>query len=206
MTSNPLHDQRRRQVARALVRVVAEEGIAAASYRKVAQAAGVSPGLVQRYFMSKRDLMRFAFDYLYAQTEERLRVLPRSRTARDWLIAGLTVLLPLDEERRRESAVWLSFLVETRHDPDLHRAHVEATVVLRSLVAHLLDQAKATGECDPAVDSAASAARLIATVDGITLHMATAPELCDEDWGRRALTVAVDQILSGPGEGPSHEP
>ncbi|MGI8457763.1 MAG: TetR/AcrR family transcriptional regulator [Propionibacteriaceae bacterium] len=91
------HEQRRRQVADALLRVVSSEGLDAASIPRVAREAWVSTGLVQRYFATKDDLLGFAFDHLGRLVGDRIDaaragVDPAARVG-DQLYAALATFL-----------------------------------------------------------------------------------------------------------------
>ena len=69
------HEQRRRQVAHALLRSVGRQGLARTTLADVADEAGVSVGLVQSYFRTKSQLLRFGVEYMYKQGEARLLAL-----------------------------------------------------------------------------------------------------------------------------------
>ena len=70
--------ERRRQVADALLRVVAAEGFEAASIPRIARELGASTGLVQAYFRSKDELLLFAAH----QLGDRLRARVEAALAR----------------------------------------------------------------------------------------------------------------------------
>src|SRR5215472_17324054 len=65
------HEERRRQIADALVRRAATRGLHATGMREVAAEAGVSLRLVQYYFGTKEELMLAAMQYLAVQFSER---------------------------------------------------------------------------------------------------------------------------------------
>src|SRR3954452_12309042 len=52
-----IEQRRRRQILRAAAEVVAEEGFDGATMRKIAQRAGVSPGMLNYYYGGKRELI-----------------------------------------------------------------------------------------------------------------------------------------------------
>ena len=58
------HEERRRQIADALLRVAATRGLHATGMREVAAEAGVSLRLVQYYFGTKEELLLAAMQYL----------------------------------------------------------------------------------------------------------------------------------------------
>ena len=65
------HEERRRQIADALLRTAATRGLHAAGMREVAAEAGVSLRLVQYYFGTKEELLLYATQQLAAQFGER---------------------------------------------------------------------------------------------------------------------------------------
>ena len=65
------HEERRRQIADALLRTAATRGLHATGMREVAAEAGVSLRLVQYYFGTKEELLLAAMQHLAAQFGER---------------------------------------------------------------------------------------------------------------------------------------
>ena len=53
-------EERRRDIAAAVLRIVTTRGVEAASLRAVAAEASVSMGAVQHYFTTKDEMLRFA--------------------------------------------------------------------------------------------------------------------------------------------------
>jgi AcrR family transcriptional regulator len=65
------HEERRRQIADALLRTAATRGLHATGMREVAAEAGVSLRLVQYYFGTKEELLLAAMQHLAVQFAER---------------------------------------------------------------------------------------------------------------------------------------
>jgi TetR/AcrR family transcriptional repressor of bet genes len=65
--NGPIRDQRRRDLIRATVAVIARHGYAGTTVSRVAQKAGVSVGLVNFHFHSKERLVRETFRHLSAE-------------------------------------------------------------------------------------------------------------------------------------------
>src|ERR1700759_1924338 len=65
------HEERRRQIAEALLRVAAARGLHATGMREVAAEAGVSLRLVQYYFGTKEELLLAAMQHLAARYSAR---------------------------------------------------------------------------------------------------------------------------------------
>jgi AcrR family transcriptional regulator len=59
--------ERRERIIEAIVRVVSEHGIPEATTSRIAEAAGVSPGTLYRYFGSREEMLTAALDAVYEQ-------------------------------------------------------------------------------------------------------------------------------------------
>src|ERR1700691_6653221 len=101
------HEERRQQIADALVRAAAARGLHATGMREGAAEAGVSLRLVQYYFGTKEELLLGAMQHLAARFGERgMARIRRLKEAagpvrpRDVIAAILTDGLPADDERR----------------------------------------------------------------------------------------------------------
>ena len=102
------HQQRRRHIGEAVLRLIASRGLEAASLRNVAAEAGVSMGTVQHYFTSKQEMLDFAQRHNYERATVRIPQLiaavPEPRSARALLLALLIDLLGLEGESREGGA------------------------------------------------------------------------------------------------------
>jgi AcrR family transcriptional regulator len=115
------HEQRRRELAEAVLRVVERDGAAAASVRTVAAEAGWSTGALRYYFASQRELREFVATVVNERVERRIQArieADRSRLPLLELVAGLLEeLIPLDEARREEFLLWLAVTEWSRQEP-----------------------------------------------------------------------------------------
>src|SRR5260370_13131395 len=93
------HQQRRQQVARIAADLVAAGGLAAATHRRIAEAAGCSTTVVSHYFADKRDLVTATYREVGDRVATRVEA---ARSSQDRLVAILEALLPLDEDRTRD--------------------------------------------------------------------------------------------------------
>ncbi|WP_017578850.1 TetR/AcrR family transcriptional regulator [Nocardiopsis valliformis] len=201
------HDERRRQVAEALLRAIARKGLAKTTFADVADELGASVGLVQRYFRSKDDLLRFGVEHLYKRGEERIAAVERTLPVRDLLFRVARTLLPLDEERRRELTVWLEFLPATVHDPEMAELHRSAAHELIDGLAEGLAAAQRHGELSAGLDPRAEALALAAFVDGLTIHRLATADLFDDATAERSLRQYFTRLFSDPeGLDPTHSP
>lgn len=104
------HDQRRAELAGAAMQLMLREGLDGVTVRGVATEAGLSTGALRHYFATQLELQDYA---VRATTVElRNRVLPRVGVPRsapspvDAIAEVVEELLPLDEVRREEYALW----------------------------------------------------------------------------------------------------
>jgi TetR/AcrR family transcriptional repressor of bet genes len=164
------HEKRREEIAEATWRVVERAGPEGANMREIASEAGHTTGVVTHYFRDKRELMAFAFGLMVERSTRRVA----DAAARSGPTEALAQLLPLDEERRRETTVWLALMGASLGDPELarelrqrYRRAREATFpTFRAAL-----KAAAPGE-DP--DDVAD--DLMAVVDGLTVDALADPE------------------------------
>ncbi|MFI0408343.1 TetR/AcrR family transcriptional regulator [Actinomadura sp. 3N508] len=195
MTRHADADTRRSEVASALVSVVAERGLARTTLADVARTAGVSVGLVQRYFRSKDELLRFGIEYVYRRAEERTAAVPVQPPIREFVMRLMETFLPLTDERRAELRVWLSFVQASLTDPGMAAIHRDATARLLRGVEEALRGAQRAGELATDADVEAEAMALVAFVDGLCLHHAATGDGFDASSMSAALSAYVDRLF-----------
>lgn len=161
----------------------------------VAEEAGASVGMVQRYFRTKKDLLQFGVEHLYRRGEERLTAVELRPPFRDLFGRLAETLLPLDEERRTELTVWLEFLPATITDPDLARLHRETTLLLVDGFADAFARAQEDGAFPAGHDPTAEAVALVALVDGLTIHHLVGSDHFDTDRIRSVLHTHIIRLL-----------
>jgi AcrR family transcriptional regulator len=169
------HEERRRQIADALVRTAATRGLHATGMREVAAEAGVSLRLVQYYFGTKEELLLSAMQQLAAQFAERgltrirrLKETGGSASPRDIIAAILTEALPVDDERRTFTIVNTAYVALSLTDPALAIAPLarNSTAVI-DVVAAQLRAAQAAGDTPAHLDPELEAAGLLAMSAGL---------------------------------------
>src|ERR1700748_1216033 len=88
------HEQRRQQIADALLRVAGAPGLHHEGLREVAAEAGLSVRLIQYYFGTKEQLLLYATQYLAVQLADRVRArIQAAGGARARARAGIEALL-----------------------------------------------------------------------------------------------------------------
>jgi AcrR family transcriptional regulator len=171
------HEQRRRELANAVWRVIRREGIDRASVRTVAAEAGWSPGALRHYFATQSALLAFAMRLVVQRIEGRIAALDRAADAREAVEQVLHELLPLDDERRAENEVWLAFTARALIDPELRTQHDEIHDALHQACASALETLAAAGRAPVGPHTALQVERLHALTDGLAVHTALRPDL-----------------------------
>jgi AcrR family transcriptional regulator len=169
------HEERRRQIADALVRTAATRGLHATGMREVAAEAGVSLRLVQYYFGTKEELVLAAMQQLAGQFSD--RAMARIRQSRpedgparprDVITAILAEALPADDERRTFTLVYTAYLALSLTDPALVISPlVRNSDVVREVVAAQLRTAQAAGDMPAGLDPELEAISLLAMSAGL---------------------------------------
>jgi AcrR family transcriptional regulator len=169
------HEERRRQIADALVRTAAKRGLHATGMREVAAEAGVSLRLVQYYFGTKEELLLAAMQQLAAQFAERgmtrirqLRKADGPASPRDVIAAILTEGLPADDERRTFTVIYTAYLALSLTDPALAISPlVRSSTAVIDVVAAQLRAAQAAGDMPAHLDPDLEAFSLLAMSAGL---------------------------------------
>lgn len=173
----------------AVLAVVASRGLPAVSVRTVAATAGVSPAQVQYYFGTKDRLLIAAFEHVHDRMRQRAAVVDTHGTAREVLRRYLLTWFPLDETRRTDATVWLSFTAAAtttaQFEPIVRRADTEVIEALTRLIARGQEVGSMRTELHPAT----LASLLLGVVDGLSVRAFTHPEPSD-------LLAELDQFLS----------
>ena len=169
------HEERRRQIADALLRTAVKRGLHATGMREVAAEAGVSLRLVQYYFGTKEELLLAAMQQLAVQFSD--RVLARIRriketespaSPRDVISAILTEALPADDERRTFTIVYTAYLALSLTDPALAISPLARnSSIVSDVMAAQLRAAQADGDMPAGLDPDLEAISLLTMSAGL---------------------------------------
>ncbi|MFV2216302.1 TetR/AcrR family transcriptional regulator [Actinomadura sp. LOL_016] len=167
------HEERRNEIADAVLAIVADRGLAAVSLTEVAARAGVSPGRVQHYFPAKQRLIEAAFERGNALSTARIRARVGRDLAdappRDVLTAVLTELIAHDAETRAHLRVRQSFTALALADEAIAARMREEYTRFHGEVAHLLRRDRAA--LPAGTDPEAAAIDLIAHAEGLAYYV-----------------------------------
>ncbi|HEX4222563.1 MAG TPA: TetR/AcrR family transcriptional regulator [Pseudonocardiaceae bacterium] len=166
------HHARRLQLLDAVLRITRRDGWDAISLRHVAAEAGVSMGMVQHYFTTKDEMLRFAVEMMAEDTKQRMRQrvaeLPQPVSPRLLVQTMLTEMIP-DADRRANEAlgadIWvIRFLLAPKPESPLHSGYDQVKGAVADQIT-LVRPGRADAERD--------ADALIALIDGLIYNIVT---------------------------------
>jgi AcrR family transcriptional regulator len=190
------HGERREEVVEATRRIILRDGIEAATTRAIAREAGYSNGVLTHYFADKDDIMLSALHSSHRRIVERLRGKLAGRTGLAALRELLLDNLPLDDERVQESGLEIGFWSRSMTSPALLEAQRAEAEELRYLVRSLLGTAAEAGEITTTEDLDDVAERLLALVDGLSVHRLLYPDRLGAERLERLLGAELDRLRS----------
>jgi len=166
------HEERRTQIAEALLRIADTQGLQSASMRAVAAEAGVSLRLVQYYFTTKEALLLDALGRLQGQLQARMNTWIAAAgappTPRTVITAILSCIVPTDAESSRIARTYNGYYTLVLSDPDVLEKHGAAQpAVLEGFLAKQIRAAQQAGDVAAEQDPEMTAAGLLAMVNGL---------------------------------------
>lgn len=190
------HDERRAAIAAALWRVVRRSGMQAVSVRSVAAEAATSPSALRHYFGTQDELLGFALTAVVHRVEARLLPQWDALTGERGALTIVEQFLPVDEDRRIETEVYLAFIGRAYVDPALRTIRDSADARTHAALRHALELLAAAGALAPGRRIAAETDRLHALVDGLAMHGALLPERCPPAYQRRVLRAHLRDLAA----------
>lgn len=187
------HEQRRREITSATWRAIDELGVEGTTMRAIADRAGCTTGRLSHYFANRDDILLAALRHAHLQAAQRMVTVLEGNTGRTALRAVLLEALPLDDERRREWKVWITFWSEAIATEALRQEHHMRYREWRTLVASLVTAVapdRSRSEHTRITDM------LVALVDGLGVHALMAPERKADQQTRRTIDTALDHLLT----------
>jgi TetR/AcrR family transcriptional regulator, transcriptional repressor of bet genes len=179
-------DRQRARVIELATHVVATEGVSALTFRRVADVAGSSTAIVSTYFTGKRDLLRSTLRAAATRTSVRFETAAGDGD----LAAALQAWLPLDDERRTDWRVIISFWGIAVTDAELAQVQDGHVVRARARVERLLRDEPVGPR-----GTSALAHQVVAMTLGIALQAVFAPGGMSARRQRALLTDGLNALL-----------
>lgn len=169
------HDARRGALTEALWRIAYRDGLEAVTLRQVAAEAGVSVGMVQHYFKSKDEMLRFALERvgeeLQARLVRKITALGPDTDPHDVVRIVMLARLPLTSRRRAQTQVMIAWLGRMARGAEPNDYLVAGTARLRDYLASQLRRCQQIGRVNPAIDPEDAASALLALNEGLAAQL-----------------------------------
>ena len=189
------HDERRREIAAAMWRILLRDGIGAVTVRALAGEAGWSVGAIRHYFKSQDELILFAMGEMLVSIAGRMGSLDFHSPDRAVLQNAIEEMIPLDRQRKVEAQIWFALLTRRIANPQVAVKAHDLDLVVRSTVRQVLSELATANLLSAGRDLEVEAVRLHALIDGLALHGLSEPPL-DSPAAMRAAIGAHLRDLS----------
>src|SRR5262249_51868466 len=112
-------------------------------------------------------------------------------------------LLPLDTAGREEAWVWLAFIARAPADPVLAPVAEDVWRQLHEPLAARITEAMRSGELPAQIDADREATRLHALIDGLAVHMVSAPRHASPELALEVVDHHLAALRAGDGPRPA---
>ncbi|RWZ52796.1 TetR family transcriptional regulator [Labedella phragmitis] len=188
------HDERRATVLEATWRVISQQGLEAATVREIAKAAGVSNGALAHYFTNKDDVLIQAHKLAYQRVYDRVAERAAGLDTFELLSEMLHEAMPLDDERRTEALIDLSYMGRAITNPALAEVRADSMVVARGWWTDGLTAARDAGALRADLDITLTVNELLVLIDGISVQAVLYPENMRPDVQRSLVDAFLARI------------
>jgi AcrR family transcriptional regulator len=192
------HDERRRDIAHAVLRVIARDGVRGADLRTVARDAGWSTGVISHYFGDKQGLLVGALREAAGTVADRMRAISRMGDCAGRVRALLEAGMPLDEERAATCRIFYHFSSDGVSDPAFRAELANYYAWWRDAVAIAVEEAQRSG-LFPGHDPVELAESLVALAEGLGIQSLFDPATMPPDRLRDRLLGMVARLQSSTG-------
>jgi TetR/AcrR family transcriptional repressor of bet genes len=190
-------EQRRSEIVAGMLAAMAEQGYEKATVQRIAQHAGLAPGLLHYHFKTKAEILLALLDALAAQGRQRYERMSASATsAPERLHAYLDARLGLGEGADAKAvAAWVMIGAEAVRQGEVRALYQKAVGAEMALVENLLADCLAE-QGRPLVDVRPVAAGLLALMEGAFQLSSAAPQAMPAGY---AAAAARQMIASWAG-------
>jgi AcrR family transcriptional regulator len=163
-------EERRQLIAAAAARVIARQGLSAATARTIASEAGFTTGMVTHWYPSVDAIVMAALDFVAMKTTARMAAAAAEVGVDRALAAVVREALPLEQTTRDDWAVWLAFWAVGASDEavaELQRTRYGQWIELISLLLPVPPAARAAAG-EAVLDCARE---VVALIDGLGVQV-----------------------------------
>lgn len=190
-------EQRRRQIVDGLQTVMATRGYERATISAIAQAGGLTPGLVHYHFSSKQEILLELVERLAGRLADRYQTMLTDETPQARLDAFIDSRLATGDGADPEAvACWVTIGTEALRQAEVGEVYRR---LMRAQRDHLRDDILSRFPRPP--DSAdKAAAAILAAIEGCYQMASATPELCPPGFAACSVKAMAKGLLtpSGP--------
>lgn len=189
--------ERRSQIVRGLMRVMAARGYDGASMPEIARAAGLTQGLIHYHFKNKQEILLAAIDELVAAHNKGLddRLASHGGEPCEQLAAFIDFHLGLGTDASPEAlACWLVISGESLRKTEIREAFEAAIAVWVARLIEIIEDGNRQSlfDCSAAEDAAAA---LMSTIQGYFVLAATARSQIPRGSAARSTKLMAEGLL-----------
>jgi len=187
------HDTRRNEIVGAAWRVIQREGLEGTTIRAIAAEAGASTAIVTHYFRDKKDILKSALRMSQSRIARRRKEALKGLAGLEALEASLAESLPLDDDRRLELHIEVSFWARAISDEESATEHLRSHDTWRAAIASSVQECVELGEIGPC-DVLEVADTLVALVDGLGVDALMHPERLPPERQRLVVRRELERL------------
>ncbi|MGQ7818718.1 TetR/AcrR family transcriptional regulator [Metapseudomonas furukawaii] len=185
------HNAKRAELLAAAIAVIAQEGYAGASMRKVAQHAGCTTGAVTYYFANKEEMVGAVAQNLFDRVDALLEINREPFDIKS-LIRQLLEWTTSDEPDNW--LAWLQLLSHARHEPAFAGVIEQRYARFRQMFTGLLEEGQAQGKIRDDIPADLLADQISAISDGWLMMLPIEPERFSGERGQALLNALITLI------------
>ncbi|MGL4307244.1 MAG: TetR/AcrR family transcriptional regulator [Mycobacteriaceae bacterium] len=163
------HDARRREIVAAAYRLIARDGLEAATMRSIAKEAGYANGALARYWAGKDEIVNAVFVSVVEETNRRIAERIGGCPQLSWsraIEAFCREVLPLSEEAKAESRAVLGFWQTAAHNANLRGTYMNNMKQWRAQLAQWFRDGQDAGQVSSRLDVYGAADTLLVALTG----------------------------------------
>lgn len=193
-------EERRAQITRAMLHVMARQGYARATINRIADEAELTPGLIHYHFKGKRAILLGTLELLATRQLQALEhTIAEAKNPVDALDRALKLFLERGASEDRDAvAAWLAIGAEAMREPEVADAYRQALTELAKPLSEVIEEGvsqKIFALTSPLTPAGAAAA-IVAQVQGYFALAHAAPEIVPEGSALHAARCMLSGLLT----------
>lgn len=181
-------------VLEAAGRLIADEGLLAATMRRIATEAQISLGTLTHHFESVDQLLAEALELSSIRFTEALAKRESTGNALAKLHTLADAVMPDNQQSLRQWRLWLQFWSRAVYDPELARTHNRRYRAWNNTVADLINEGVKDGSLRADLNALEATHNLVALIDGVCFQVAIKGGGMTAAQGKRVVKRGVQAL------------